>query len=242
MKRLTVTALLALTLITGCTSSDPDIVPDLAPSQLYNEAQTELERGNWMQAIEKLEALDSRYPFGAYSEQVQLDLIFAYYKYNDMALAIATIDRFLALNPTHPNADWALYMRGLSNMALDSSFIHSMLNMERNDRDPIPVRHAFQDFKKLMKRYPNSQYTADAKARMIALKERLAAYELAVVDYYVRRGAWVAAANRGQLLLNLYPDTQAARDVLPLMERSYAELKLQKPTAQMKSLMQLNGL
>lgn len=239
MKRLTLTTLLSVALLVGCSTSE-EVVPDVPPSELYRDAQASLNDGAWRTAIEKLEALDSRYPFGAYSEQVQLDLIYAYYKNDDLALAEATIDRFQRMNPGHSESDWLLYMRGLTHMAQDRSFIHDVLNMNREDRDPEPVRKAFVDFRRLLERYPNSAYSADARARMISLKNRLAQYELAAADFYIRREAWVAAVNRCQTLQRDFPDTQAARESLPLLLKAYEELGLEEPATRTRQLMQLN--
>ncbi|PML82319.1 outer membrane protein assembly factor BamD [Enterovibrio norvegicus] len=239
MKRLTLSSLLALSLLAGCSSTD-EIVPDIPPSELYQEAQVSLNEGSWNTAIERLEALDSRYPFGAYSEQVQLDLIYVYYKNDDLALGEATIDRFMRMNPGHPEMDWVLYMRGLTNMAQDRSFLHDLLNVDRSDRDPEPSRRAFVDFRRLLDRYPNSEYAADAQKRMVALKNRLADYELATADFYVRREAWIAVINRCQELQRDFPDTLAAKKSLPLMLKAYEELKLDVPAKRTRELIQLN--
>ncbi|NAX34060.1 outer membrane protein assembly factor BamD, partial [Vibrio sp. V29_P1S30P107] len=150
MKYQTLSGLLALSLlITGCASKE-EVVPDVPPAELYSEAQLSLQSGNWLTAIDKLEALDSRYPFGAYSEQVQLDLIYAYYKNDDLALGLATIERFTRLNPTHEKMDWVLYIRGLTHMAQDRNFMHELFNIDRSDRDPEPAKAAFADFKRLL--------------------------------------------------------------------------------------------
>ncbi|MDD1783004.1 outer membrane protein assembly factor BamD [Enterovibrio sp. ZSDZ35] len=241
MKRLTLSSLLAISLLAGCSSTE-EIVPDVPPSELYQNAQTALNEGSWIKAIEQLEALDSRYPFGAYSEQVQLDLIYAYYKNDDLALGEATIDRFMRMNPGHPQIDWVLYMRGLTNMAQDRTFLHDILNVDRSDRDPEPSRKAFVDFRRLLERYPNSEYAADSQRRLEALKNRLADYELATADFYVRREAWVAVINRCQQIQRDFPDTDAAKKSLPLMLKAYEELKLDKPAEHTRELMRLNGV
>jgi outer membrane protein assembly factor BamD len=239
MKRLTLSSLLAVSLLVGCSSSD-DVIPDIPPSELYSQAQVSLQAGNWTSAIERLEALDSRYPFGAYSEQVQLDLIYVYYKNDDLALGLATIERFNRLNPTHPKADWVLYMRGLTHMAQDRSFMHDLFRVDRSDRDPEPARSAFKDFKRLLDRYPDSLYAEDAQTRMFALKNRLADYELATADFYLRREAWISAINRSQELQRTYPDTEAARKSLTIMLAAYKELKLEDAIARTEELIALN--
>ncbi len=240
MKLRTLSGLLAVSLLVGCSSSDKEVVPDIPPSDLYSEAQLSLQAGNWMTAIEKLEALDSRYPFGAYSEQVQLDLIYAYYKNDDLALGLATIERFTRLNPTHEKLDWVLYMRGLTHMAQDRNFMHDMFGIDRSDRDPEPVKAAFSDFKRLLERYPTSPYAADAHQRMYALKNRLAKYDLATADFYLRRQAWIAAINRTQELQKTYPDTEAARESLKIQLKAYQELGMDDAVAHTQELMKLN--
>ena len=239
MKRLTLSSLLALGILVGCSTSDQN-VPDIQPSELYQEASVALNEARWLTAIEKLEALDSRYPFGPYSEQVQFDLIFAYYKNADYALTNASIDRFLRMYPGHIKTDWIIYMRGLTHMAQDNSVVHQILRVDRNDRDPEPVRRAFADFKLLLENYPDSTYAADAKQRMIALKNRLANYELAAVDFYLRREAWVAVINRSQQIQRDFPDTEAARKSLPFMLRAYQELGLVEPAKNTQQLIELN--
>lgn len=224
MKYLLAAATLSLALA-GCSSSK-DEVPDNPPSEIYATAQQKLQDGNWKAAIKQLEALDNRYPFGPYSQQVQLDLIYAYYKNADLPLAQAAIDRFLRLNPTHPNIDYVLYMRGLTNMALDDSALQGFFGVDRSDRDPQHARDAFNDFSKLVRGYPHSEYANDAEKRMLFLKDRLAKYELSVAQYYTRRGAWVAVVNRVEGMLKNYQDTQATRDALPLMENAYRKMQL----------------
>lgn len=215
---------------------------DVPPSQLYSEAQESLQGGNWTSAIERLEALDSRYPFGAYTEQVQLDLIYAYYKNDDLPLALATIERFSRLNPTHERSDWVLYMRGLSHMAQDRNFMHDIFRIDRSDRDPEPVKAAFADFDRLLKRYPNSAYAEDAAKRMVALKNRLANYDLATADFYLRREAWIAAINRTQELQKTYPDTEAARKSLSIQKQAYEELGMKEQVERTEKLMELNPI
>ncbi|WP_261816713.1 outer membrane protein assembly factor BamD [Vibrio gallicus] len=241
MKHLPALGLLSVLLLAGCSSSD-EIVPDVPPSQLYADAQTSLREGGWTSAIEKLEALDSRYPFGPYSEQVQLDLIFAYYKNDELPLALATIERFTRLNPTHDKSDWILYMRGLTHMAQDRNFLHDVFNIDRSDRDPEPVKLAFSDFKRLLQRYPDSAYAEDSMQRMISLKHRLAEYDLATADFYVRRKAWIAAINRTQEIQKTYPDTEAARKSLRLQLIAYQELNLDDAVARTEKLIELNPL
>jgi outer membrane protein assembly factor BamD len=224
MKYLVAAATLSLALA-GCSSSK-DQVPDSPPSELYATAQQKLQDGNFKGAITQLEALDNRYPFGPYAQQVQLDLIYAYYKNADLPMAQAAIDRFMRLNPTHPNIDYVLYMKGLTDMALDDSALQGFFGIDRSDRDPEHARVAFRDFSQLLRTYPNSQYATDARKRLVYLKDRLAKYELSVAQFYTKREAYVAVVNRVEQMLKDYPDTQATRTALPLMENAYRKLQL----------------
>ncbi len=240
MKYLHLATLLSCGLLVACSNTNE--IPDIPPAELYQQAQQSLTEGNWLTAIERLEALDSRYPFGAYSEQVQLDLIYAYYKNDELDMGLATIDRFTRLNPTHAKNDWVLYMRGLSHMAQDRNFMHDIFNIERSDRDPEPVKKAFKDFKRLLQRYPSSVYAQDAELRLIALKNRLAEYDLAVADFYLRREAWIAAINRCQELQRTYPNTLAAKRSLDIQLKAYQELGLEEAIANTEKLIKLNPL
>ncbi|WP_029687149.1 outer membrane protein assembly factor BamD [Tatumella saanichensis] len=224
MKHLVAVATLGLALV-GCSGSK-DIVPDNPPSVIYATAQQKLQDGNFKAAITQLEALDNRYPFGPYSQQVQLDLIYAYYKNGDMPMAQATIIRFMRLNPTHPNIDYVMYMKGLTDMSMDDSALQHFFGINRSDRDPAYARQAFTDFSQLLQSYPNSQYAADARLRLIALKDRLSVHELSVAQFYTKRGAYVAVVNRVQDMLSNYPDTRATREALPLMENAYRQMQL----------------
>ena len=238
MKYLVVAATLSLALA-GCSS---DTIPDNPPSEMYSTAQEKLQSGNFRAAITQLEALDNRYPFGPYSQQVQLDLIYAYYKADDLPLAQATIERFARLNPTHPNIDYVLYMRGLTDMAFDDNTLQSFFGIDRSDRDPQHARNAFRDFTQLVQNYPQSAYAADAQKRLIFLHNRLADYELSVAQYYTKRGAYVAVVNRVEQMLRDYPDSEATRKALPLMENAYRQLNLPAQADKVKRIIEANNI
>ncbi|GHA08719.1 outer membrane protein assembly factor BamD [Oceanisphaera arctica] len=236
---LSLTLALALA-ATGCSSTKKDQVADEPPEVLYQDAQERLQAGNFIRAAELLEAMDSRYPFGAYSNQVQLDLIYAYYKQDDSARALANVDRFIRLNPNHPSVDYAQYMRGLTNMATDHNFFQELLNVDRADRDPAYARQAFADFRQLLRQYPDSVYAADARARMTALKNRLARYDLSVAQFYMKRGAWLAAANRAKFVVQSYPDTDTLQPALQIMTQAYDKLGLSEMANHAEAVLKAN--
>lgn len=221
------TAIALFALILSACSSQSELESSLnkqSPEVLYKQARTSMELGNYSKAVQTLEILDSRYPFGPHKTQVQLDLIFAYYKLDDTASGLANIDRFIRLNPTSPDIDYVYYMRGLTNMQADNYLFHDMFGIDRTDRDPKFAEQAFKDFNRLIKAYPNSKYAADARKRMQWLKDRLARYDLDVAEYYLKMNAWTAAAARAQSILETYPRTPATEKALEVMVKAYGEL------------------
>ncbi|AIF99427.1 MAG TPA: outer membrane protein assembly factor BamD [Alteromonas australica] len=220
----------AMVSVAGCSSSadneEKAVLANMGAQQLYERAKQSMEVGNFSAAAQTLSALDSRYPFGPLSHQVQLDLIYSYYKSGKNEETIATIDRFIRLNPNHSDVDYAYYMRGLTNMEADSNLFQELMNIDRTDRDPSMSREAFEDFRRLIQQYPESKYAVDARKRMLHIKDRLARYEIAIARFYMRRQAYVAAANRGRYVLEHFPDTTQVQQALEIMVSSYEQLGL----------------
>lgn len=235
-------ASLVVTLI-GCSSSPDEaeiLSQNVGPDALYKEAKENMMRGNFNVASEVLSSLDSRFPFGPHSHQVQLDLIYSYYKVGKTDDALATIDRFLRLNPNHSDVDYAMYMRGLTNMDADKNLFQDMVGIDRSDRDPSKSREAFADFRRLISKYPDSKYAADAKKRMVSIKDRLARYEIAIARFYMRREAFVAAANRGRYVLEYFPDSTQVQQALEIMVECYDQLDLDELKVNALKTLRLN--
>ena len=221
----------AMVSVAGCSSSDNEekaVLANMGAQQLYDRAKQSMEVGNFSAAAQTLSALDSRYPFGPLSHQVQLDLIYSYYKSGKNEETLATIDRFIRLNPNHSDVAYASYMRGLTNMESDSNLFQELMNIDRTDRDPSKSRAAFEDFRRLIQQYPDSKYAADAKQRMVHIKDRLARYEIAIARFYMRRQAYVAAANRGRYVIEHFPNTTQVQQALEIMVSSYEQLGLEE--------------
>ena len=227
---------------TGCSSNKTaePIVADKPPVELYQDATTALESANFERASEILEALDSRYPFGPHSEQVQIDLIYSYYKRNEMALALANIDKFIRLNPTHKDLDYIYYMSGIAHLSFDEQFFQSLFGIDRYNRDQSHSQKAFKDFNQILKYHPKSQYAKDAQQRMIYIKDRLARYEISIAEWYIKREAYIAAINRSKAVLNNYPDTTSVKDALEIMIQAYRKLDLKEPEANALAVLKLN--
>lgn len=240
--RLITTALCIVLLSTGCSSNktEKSNTEDTSPATLYANAKAALDAANFETASELLDDLDNRYPFGPYSDQVQLDLIYAYYKQDEIALALASIDRFIRLNPTHNDLDYLYYMRGLTQMSADKQIFQQLFGIDRFNRDPSSALQAFSDFLRVIKYYPNSQYAADAQQRLIFLKDRLARYEIAIAQWYLKREAYIAAINRSKTVLNNYPDTASTEKALEIMITGYDALNIDKPLENALAVLKLN--
>lgn len=194
---------------------------NLSERELYEQAQTDLNKNNYSAAIRKLQALESRYPFGRYAEQSQLELMYAHYKNRDYEAVNATADRFVRLHPQHENADYAYYMRGLAAFEQDRGILARFLPLDMTQRDPGATRDSYNEFARLIQRYPNSQYAPDAKQRMIYARNLLADYEVHAARYYIKRKAYVAALNRGRYIVENFQGTPAVPDGLAIMVQSY---------------------
>ena len=229
-------------LSTGCSSkkAEKPKVDDKPPVVLYEQAKQALQSANFEKASDILEALDTRYPFGPHSDQVQLDLIYTYYKRKETALALASIDRFLRLNPTHTDLDYVYYMRGLTHIDADQQFFQDLFGIDRFNRDPNNAIQAFKDLSQVIRYYPNSQYAVDAQQRILSLKERLARYEIAIAQWYVKRDAYIAAINRSKIVLNNYPDTAAVEQALEIMITGYDALQIEEPKLNALAVLKLN--
>lgn len=200
---------------------DEKRLPDIPEQQLYDEAITALEQQEYETAVEKLQMLEARYPFGRYSEQAQLELIFAYHKNFEPEAARAAADRFIRLHPSHENIDYAHYLKGLTAFEQDQSMFQRFLPIDIDQRDPGAARSSFESFSTLINRYPDSSYAPDAQKRMLFLKNRLASYEVHVANYYMKRGAYIAAANRGRYVVENLKETPATPDALAVMYQAY---------------------
>lgn len=221
--------LVFLLAIAGCSSSsdnEVDKVPDKSAQALFTDARDALDNGLFQKAIQILSAIDSRFPYGPISHQVQLDLIYAYYKSGDAAQGIALTDRFLRLNPTHVNVDYVYYMRALINLSTESNLFQDMAGIDRSDRDPSASREAFNDLKTIITNYPQSKYAADSRKRMIAIKSRLAEYELSVARFYIERESYASAANRGRYIVEVYSQTSQVEEALEIMIECYDKMGL----------------
>ncbi|MFC3284182.1 outer membrane protein assembly factor BamD [Litchfieldella rifensis] len=217
---------LAAALLAGCASNGESDVPQLAENELYQEARSALDRGSYSTAVDRLEALDTRFPFGEHAEQVQLELIYAYYQVDNWEAARAAASRFIRLNPDHPQVDYAYYMRGLAAYQAGRFSLERLKLIDISKRDLGATRDAYADFRELLERFPDSEYAPDARQRIVYLRNVMAEHELHVADFYLRKGAYLAAVKRGRWVIENYPEAPATRDALAVMVEGYLGLEM----------------
>lgn len=193
---------------------------------MYDAAKTYLVQQNWARAVRAYQGLSTRYPFGRYTEQAQLELAYAYHKSGNPEAALSTADRFIRTYPSHPNVDYAYYIRGLTNYEQRVGFMERMMPSRVRDRDQTAARESFRDFDELIRRFPDSRYAPDARQRMVFLRNNLSFYELDVARYYLRRKAYVASASRARYALENYPGSPELGNALEILHVSYTEMGL----------------
>jgi outer membrane protein assembly factor BamD len=213
---------------------------DWDAAKFRTNAKKAIDAGNWDKAIKIYEALEARFPFGPESAQTQLDIAYAYYKNSDPESAIAAADRFIKMNPRSPNVDYAYYLKGLVNYNRDIGFVQRFLPSDASQRDPGNARNAYDIFSELLRKYPNSKYAEDSKKRMIALKNNLAMHEVHVARYYMKRKAYVAAANRASYVVEKYQRTTAVPYALQIMQEAYTKLDMPELAKDAESVYNLN--
>ena len=226
--------------IGGKDKEKPDFEQETSEQRLYRQSQRMLRSGNFQQAIAQLEGLEARFPFGRYAEQAQLELIFARYMSFDLDGARTAADRFIRLHPQHSNIDYAFYLRGLAAFNKNQSVMDRFFKTDPSRRDMQPAQDAYADFAQLLARYPESKYVPDAKQRMVYLRNVLARSELGVADYYMRRGAFVAAANRAKYVIDVYPNSDSTPEALLVLVEANHKLGLDAETNNILRVMALN--
>ena len=205
-------------------SKKTDTAETSSVAKLYAEARESMDAGQYANALKSFEKLETNYPFGNYGTQAQMEIAYAHYKLQDQAEAMAAVERFIKLHPNHPALDYIYYLRGLINFNDSIGFLSVIYEQDPTERDPKATRESFAAFKALVDKFPNSQYTPDAIARMNYLVNAMAQYEVHVANYYFRRGAHLAALNRAMEAVKDYQNAPAREEALYLMVRSYHEM------------------
>jgi outer membrane protein assembly factor BamD len=232
-----ITVLLALS---GCKGSRERTLQRQGPEKLYQQARSQLRSYDFNNAIKTYEALTARFPFTNEARQSRLDLIYAYYRAGESESAIDAAETFVRENPTHPRVDYAWYVKGLVDFERTPNILERVFRVDLSERPPTTARKSFAAFKTVVEQYPKSDYAHDARKRMIYLRNRLADYEVHVAGYYLRRGAFVAAAQRAKGCVEQYDGAPAIREALAILIESYDRMGLNELAEQSRKVYQAN--
>lgn len=232
--------------LAGCSSApkEPNLnttkVESMTAQELFDGAKRSMRASNYMRAIELLEEIDTRYPFGRISEQAKLELMYAYFKKGDYESGQALADRFLRQHPQHENADYAYYMKGVMHYEQEVGSFKEFFTADIEKRDTTNIKAAFDNYKTLVEVYPESKYAPDARQRMVQIRNLLADYELHVARYYMKRDTYIAAANRAKYIVENFPKTPAIPSALEILINSYKILELPEIAEEYRKTLLLN--
>ena len=239
--RLAALLLVTAFVATGCgRNSKKDAEEGLPVTVLYDKGHGQMQGGNWSGAETTFRRLIAQYPYGPYTEQALMETAYAQYKAGKHEDAVSTIDRFIRTYPTHRNIAYLYYLRGLSNMSRNTVFLSKAFKLDMSNRDLQAPQQAYNDFNTVATRYPNSRYAGDARQRMVFLRNEFARFELNTGLYYLRRGAWVSAADRATYLLETYPQSEYQNDAVAMLGESYTRMGNATLAADAKRVLQQN--
>jgi outer membrane protein assembly factor BamD len=224
MSRIAVYFLVALFCLAGCSGSSEDETVGWSAQRLYGEAKDAMAGKDWARAVKYLEKLEARYPYGRFAQQAQLEIAYCHYKDGERASAIAAVDRFIKMYPNHANVDYAWYLKGLVNFNDQYGMLSQLATPDMSDRDPKSTRESFTAFKEVVMRFPESRYAPDSAARLRYLVNALASNEVHVARYYMKRGAYLAAANRAQYAIQHYSQAPAVEEAVFVLVKAYDAL------------------
>jgi outer membrane protein assembly factor BamD len=226
--------------VSGCRSHKERDAKKLSPEALYKKAHKSLESYDFNAAIKSYEQLTARYPFTDEARQARLDLIYAYYRAGEKESATDAAETFIRENPTHPRVDYAWYVKGLVEFERTPNAIERLFRADLSKRPPSTARKSFAAFKTVVELYPKSEYAHDSLQRMVYLRDRLASYEVHVARYYLKRGAYIAAAQRAKGAIEQYDGAPAVREALEIMIEAYDKLNLEPLAAQTRQVYETN--
>lgn len=228
---------------TGCGKffkKNKDSVEGKPVEEIYEKAHASMVGGNWDRAEITFRQLIAQYPYGPYTEQALMETAYAQYKAGKMDDTVSTIDRFIRTYPTQRNVPYMYYLRGLANSGRDTVFLQKVWKLDPSRRDLATPMQGYNDFNLLAERYPNSRYAADARQRMVALRNLFARHELDTALYYLRRDAWVSAAARAKFLLETYPQSEFQNDAVAVLGEAYTHLGNETLAADARRVLQQN--
>jgi len=213
-------------LLAGCAGSEgtKDDTDIWSEAKLYSEATDRLNDADFSKCGKYFEKLEARFPFGPYSQQAQINSAYCYWKAQEQAQALVAVDRFIKLHQGSPSLDYAYYLKGMITFNDDLGWLGKFTGQDLSERDPKAAKEAFESFKTVVDRFPDSKYAPDSLDRMRYIVNSLAEADVNVARFYYQRGAYLASANRAQLVIRDYDRAPAVEEALYLLVKSYEKL------------------
>ena len=233
------TAIVLPLLIASCNSDAP--VMERPEKVYYDTAQRRMKANNFFSAIESLEAIEARYPFGRYAEQAQSELIYAYYMNGEDEASHEAAEKFIRLNPRHPNIDYAYFMRGIASYTRDKGMFARIFKSDLSNRDISGAKQAFGELSEFLTRFPQSQYAPYASQRLIYLRSLIAKSELVAAEYYLKRKAYVAALRRAKYVIENIPNSSETMRALKIIRECYKALGYFELMEDIEGVIEVNG-
>lgn len=224
----------------ACAGADKDETADYTAKELYDEAQSSINAAEFQTAVKHLETLEARFPFDPYAKQAQLDIAYAYYKFEELDSATSAVERFARLHPRNPHMDYVYYLKGLINFNRGQGLLDAWFPRQPSRHDPAVLERAFNDFSILVRRFPDSKYAGDAHQRMVYLRNQLAEKEILIARFYITRKSWLSSAKRAKAVIERFPNTIWTKDALGIMLLSYQKLGLDDLAADTQRIIDYN--
>ena len=224
----------------ACAGSDKDETAGYSAKELYEEAQANINAAEFQSAVKNLESLEARYPFDPYAKQAQLEIAYAYYKFEELDQAKSAIDRFARLHPRDPHMDYVYYLKGLIDFNRGQGLLDAWFPRQPSRHDPAVLEQSFNNFSTLVRRYPDSKYAGDAYQRMVYLRNQMAEKEIQIAEFYIERKSWLSSAKRAKAVITKYPNTIWTKRALDIMLLSYQNLELTELAADTQKIIDYN--
>ena len=212
--------IISILILMGCASNEKEEAepPEV---QLYRMAQDRINAKNFLGAVDSLARIERFYPFGVYAEQARADLIYAHYMSGDFDQAYAASEKFIRLYPRNTNVDYAYFMKGMTGYYADEGLLGNIFSLSLAKRDITGAMQSYADLTEFLIRYPESEYIDAARERLIFLRNLIASSELDGAEYYLKRGAYLAALNRANYVLKNIPNSTEKQRALDIMKKSF---------------------
>ncbi|MDH5611624.1 MAG: outer membrane protein assembly factor BamD [Gammaproteobacteria bacterium] len=234
------TSIVLTVFLSACSTMSADPTAEWTAKDFYDEARSSLDAGEFQTAIKNLETLEARFPFDPYAKQAQLDVAYAYYKFEEPESAISAVNRFMRLHPRDPHIDYAYYLKGLVNFNRGSGFLDDWFPRDHARHDASVMQQSYNDFSTLVRLHPDSHYAGDAHQRMVFLRNKMAQKEIEIAEFYIERETWLSAVNRAKIVIERYQDSIWSHRALEIMVEGYKNLGLNDLATDAQRILSLN--